>query len=122
MRELIWTAKDNHRISLYVSNDRERFEAVIHAGIGGETFLSVGYSSPNGADVEYEMLKGIQESLDKKWESVEMLPLDGMLPALLDLCKEANSVFNKMLFPTDKRYTGETMSPNSPRKTKENYS
>ena len=98
MRELIWTAKDNHRISLYVSDDRDRFEAEIRGGLGGETFLSVGYSSPNGADVEYDMLKPIRDALDTQWRRSQKLHLDEMLPTLYNLCNAANHIYNKMIF------------------------
>lgn len=98
MRQHLWSAKNNHRVSVYVSEDRHNFVAEIQAGIDGETYLSVGYSSPNFAWVEDNMVTSISDALDFTWKKSPKKPLDEMLPVLYDLCKTANHIYNKHLF------------------------
>jgi hypothetical protein len=91
-----WNSKDNFRVS--VSTDYNQFFAMIQAGIEGETFLSVGYSSPNYAQATPEMWEEIGLALDKAWELEAEKPLDEMLPALYNLCKVANQKYNEILW------------------------
>jgi hypothetical protein len=95
MNQKIWEAKNNFRITLYTDGDK--FIAQIQAGIEGETYLSVGYSCPNYAEVKDEHISVIADALQVEWDKTELLELDKMLPALYNLCQVANQVYNKLL-------------------------
>lgn len=98
---LVWQAKDNFRIT--VKSDAYQFFAIINAGATGETYLSVGYSSPNLAisqddiDAHPNGLAIIQAALDDAWRECEQKPLEDMMPSLLHLAKTANNVYSKRL-------------------------
>jgi hypothetical protein len=93
----IWTAEDNPRISVF--SDGEQFLATINAGVACESFLSVGYSCPNYADMEVcEFAQArIAQALQATWNEIERKDLDDMMPALLQLCKVANKAYNDAL-------------------------
>ena len=95
MNQKIWEAKNNFRITLYTDGDK--FIAQIRAGIEGETYLSVGYSCPNYAEVKDEHISVIADALQAEWDKTELLELNKMLPALYNLCQVANQVYNKLL-------------------------
>lgn len=90
-----WVAQDNSRISMY--SDGNQFIATINAGLEGETYLSVGYSSPNYAWIESWMILEINRSLDSYWAIIKEKPLDEMLSALYGLCHAANRGYNKCI-------------------------
>jgi hypothetical protein len=96
-----WFAKNNWRIS--IESDGDKFIAQIQAGMDGETYLSVGYSCPNGAWVNSKNVDAMKFALDEAWEKTEQKDLEEMMPALLNLCKVANKVFNDALFSEYKR-------------------
>ena len=114
----IWTAPDNERIRVY--SDGNQFLAVINAGVGWETYLSVGYSSPNmamvagakpeqpgpfrfvGWDERHDACDRVDPTLlapaiQAAYEKIEHKPLMEMLPALLSLAEAANGAYNQQL-------------------------
>jgi hypothetical protein len=96
--ETFWEAKNWH-VSMH--SDGNQFIAEINAGIEGETYLSVGYSSPNYAWITKEMIPTLQVALDEYYEKIIEKNLDDMLIDLLELCKVANTVYNKLLWKQD---------------------
>lgn len=96
MNDPFWTSKKNWRVSM--GTDQDQFIAQINAGIGGETYLSVGYSCPNCAWIEDDkMIPLLCKALDDAYEKIEEKDLDEMLPDLYELCKVANKVYNSLL-------------------------
>ena len=113
----IWTAPDNERIR--VCSDGNQFLAIINAGVGWETYLSVGYSSPNMAMVagtvgqppgplrfvgwderhDYDRVDPalLAPAIQAAYEKIEHKPLMEMLPALLTLAEAANKAYNEQL-------------------------
>ncbi len=90
-----WVSKKNHNVTM--RSNGSQFVATIHAGVTGETPLSVGYSCPNSAWIEERMIPDIVSALDDFYSTVDELELEEMLPTLLSLCKTANSVYNRLL-------------------------
>ena len=114
----IWIAPDNERIR--VCSDGNQFLAIINAGVAWETYLSVGYSSPNlamvsgtlpeqpgptrfvGWDERNDACDRVDPALlvpaiQAAYEKVEHKPLMEMLPALLSLVEAANEAYNQQL-------------------------
>ena len=90
-----WSAENNPRVT--VKSDGNQFVSQINAGITGETYLSVGYSCPNYAWITRDMIPEISKALDEKWKDIVELPLEEMMPQLLELCEVANQVYNKLI-------------------------
>lgn len=89
-----WEAKNWH---VSMRSDGNQFIAEINAGLTGETYLSVGYSSPNYAWITKEMIPFLQNSLNKHYEKIAEKDLEDMLSDLLELCKVANTAYNKLI-------------------------
>lgn len=92
---IFWIAK-NPRVSMY--SDGNQFIVEINAGFGGETYLSVGYSSPNYAWITNKMIPSLQKALDEYYETITEKNLEDMLDDLLKLCQIANTVYNKLIW------------------------
>jgi rRNA maturation protein Nop10 len=94
----IWYAPNAH---MEVYSDNDKFICEINAGLGGETFLSVGYSCPNYAQIfdwSEEKKAQIAKALDEYWNAEERRKdLDDMLPIMLKMCELANKVYNDLL-------------------------
>jgi len=95
----IWRADNNHRVYLFC--DSNKFYAEILAG-DAETYLTVGYSCPNGAlrvsDDICDAVKMIADSLDAYWNSEDrQKDFDDMLPVLYEMAMIANSSYNDYL-------------------------
>lgn len=117
---LIWTAENNPRYSVW--SDGYSFYAQIKAGIDWQTYLVVGFSSPNlayGADdiipkttpvkfvdwdawhnnnreqIPFEPIAAAVQAAYEKIEEKE--DLYEMMPALLSLCRAANEAYGSML-------------------------
>lgn len=109
--------------SFSVYSDGEKFIAQLQAGIEGESYLSVGYSSPNGAlttiysrwtpyCTDVELQKAYEENYRVPYNILEILvgylqnyyltrmkflDFDLMLPELYKLAQEANWLYNRFL-------------------------
>jgi len=95
----IWCADNNHRVYLFC--DSNKFYAEILAG-AAETYLTVGYSCPNGAlrvsDDVCAAAEMISDSLDAYWNSEDrQKDFDDMLPVLYEMAMIANSSYNDYL-------------------------
>jgi hypothetical protein len=114
----VWTAPDNERIR--VCSDGNQFLAIVNAGVGWETYLSVGYSSPNlamvagtkperpgpfrfaGWDERNDACDRVDPAIlapaiQAAYEKIEHKPLMEMMPALLTLAQAANEAYNQQL-------------------------
>lgn len=95
---VVWRDKNGRAA---VISDSDQFIAKMVAGPEGETTLSVGYSSPNYAEVIGDReITAIRDALDALWEKTEKKPLEEMLAALLRMAQEANRAHKEWIADT----------------------